>query len=150
MSVICGLAGSAVAATKTGQFAVRAQVIDECQVSASDLDFGSYNPNGSARASMSLTVKCAPHSNVTIFLGPGSSGNPKKRTLRYGEATMRYQIYKDAALTDAIDSNGITFHLKPNDNNGQPVTYMVYGDVPSGQSVPLGGYSDIVQVTINY
>ena len=139
----------ALAQTRTAQFAVRSQVIADCQVTAQDLNFGTYSTAGDTRGSTPLNLKCTPGSGATISLSGGSSGNPQARTMK-GPADLGYQLYRDAALTDPINTAGTAFELRGNENTGQTVTYTVYGQIPSGQLVPAGNYVDTIQVTVNY
>ncbi len=142
-------AGHAAAASKTGQFAVRSQVVADCQITTQDLDFGTYSSDAAARANTPLTVKCTPGSSATISLSPGSSGNPQARTMK-GPGDLAYQIYRDAALTDPINTAGMAYQIQASDNTGQTYTYTLYGEVASGQNVPAGGYVDTIQVNVSY
>lgn len=139
----------ALAQTRTAQFAVRSQVIADCQITAQDLNFGNYSTSQETRGSTPLNLKCTPGSTATISLSAGSSGNPQARTMK-GPADLGYQLYRDAALTDPINTAGMAFRLQGADNTGQTVTYTVYGQIPSGQLVPAGSYVDTIQVTVNY
>ena len=142
-------AASALAQTKTAQFAVRASVVADCQVTANDLDFGTYSSASAATGSNTINLKCTPGSAATVSLDGGSSGNPQARHMT-GPANLNYQLYRDAGHTDPINTAGMAFQLKGTDNTGQSVNYPVYGQVPSGQTVPAGNYTDTVRVTVNY
>ncbi|RYG99726.1 MAG: hypothetical protein EON58_02820, partial [Alphaproteobacteria bacterium] len=72
--------GSALAQTKTAQFAVRAQVVADCQITAQDLNFGTYRSDSAATASTTLTLRCTPGSAATVSLDGGGSGNPQARS----------------------------------------------------------------------
>ena len=54
--------GAALAQTKTAQFAVRAQVVADCQVTAQDLNFGVYSSAAASTATTIVTVRCTPGS----------------------------------------------------------------------------------------
>lgn len=142
-------ASPAFAQTRTAQFAVRSQVIADCQITAQDLNFGTYATGQDTRGSTPLNLKCTPGSSATITLSGGSSGNPQARTMK-GPADLGYQLYRDAALTDPINTAGMAFELQGSENTGQTVTYTVFGQIPSGQLVPAGNYVDTIQVTVNY
>lgn len=142
-------AGGATAQTRTTQFSVRAEVIADCSITAQDLNFGTYSEAAASTASTPLTLRCTPGSAATITLDGGSSGNPQARVMQ-GPADLGYQLYRDAAFQDPIDTLTAAFQLTGIANDGQPVTYQVYGEVPAGQSVPAGSYVDTILVTVQY
>ncbi|QTC92245.1 Csu type fimbrial protein [Brevundimonas goettingensis] len=141
--------GVALAQTKTAQFAVRAQVVADCQVTAQDLNFGVYSSAAASTATTVVTVRCTPGSAATVSMDGGGSGNPQARRMS-GPANLNYQIFRDAALQDPINTGGAAWQLSGQDNTGQTVTYTVYGQVPTGQVVPAGNYVDMVRVTIQF
>jgi len=136
--------------TKTGQFAVRASVNADCQVTTRDLDFGVYSSGSNARSSTSLDVKCTPGASVTISLDGGGSGNPQARVMQGPGATLGYQLYKDNAYQQPITTGGMAFQLTSAQNTGQTANFPLYGQIPAGQAVPGGNYTDTVRVTITY
>ena len=142
-------AGGATAQTRTAQFSVRAEVIADCSITAQDLNFGTYSEAAAASGSTPLTLRCTPGSAATITLDGGTSGNPQARTMQ-GPATLGYQLYRDAARQDPIDTLDAAFQLTGLANTGQTVTYQVYGEAPAGQSVPAGSYVDTILVTVQY
>jgi spore coat protein U-like protein len=148
--LIAGVAaGAASAQTKTAQFAVRAQVVAECQITAQDIDFGTYNAAQGSSATGPLNLKCTPGAGATISLSAGSSGNPQARVMK-GPAELGYQLYRDAAHQDPINTTGMAFQLQGSQNTGQTVVYTLYGNAPPNQSVPAGGYTDTITATVQY
>jgi len=141
--------GAALAQTKTAQFAVRAQVVADCQVTAQDLNFGVYSSAAASTATTIVTVRCTPGSAATVSLDGGGSGNPQARRMS-GPANLNYQVFRDAALQDPINTAGAAWQLSGQENTGQTVTYSVYGQVPTGQVVPAGNYVDMVRVTVQF
>jgi spore coat protein U-like protein len=146
----CLMVGAAAQAqNKTAQFAVRANVVADCQITAQDLNFGTYNSSGAGTGSTPLNLKCTPGSGATVSLDAGASGNPQSRYMT-GPANLTYQLYRDAALQDPINTAGMAFQLDGASNNGQTVIYTVYGQIPASQTVPQGNYTDTIRVTVNY
>nr|WP_295106619.1 spore coat U domain-containing protein [uncultured Caulobacter sp.] len=139
----------ALAQTSTAQFSIRAQVVGDCQVSAQDLNFGTYASDAASTANTTVTLRCTPGSAATVSLDGGGSSNPQARRMS-GPANLNYQIYRDAALQDPINTAGSAWQLSSQENTGQAVTYPVYGQVPSGQTVPTGNYTDVVRITVQY
>jgi spore coat protein U-like protein len=148
--LLAGLAATgAQAQTRTAQFSVRAQVVADCQITAQDLNFGNYSADSNATGSTPLTLRCTPGSAATVSLDGGSSGDPQKRQMG-GPGDLGYQLYRDAARQDPIDTLDAAFQLSGFENDGQIVTYRVFGEVPSGQAVPAGAYIDMIRVTVEY
>lgn len=137
------------AQTRNAQFAVRASVNADCQITAQDLNFGTYAVSAAGSGSTPLNLKCTPGSSATVSLDGGSSGNPQQRTMT-GPGTLGYQLYRDAALQDPINTNGAAFQLAGQDNTGQTVIYTVYGQIPANQAAPQGNYTDTIRVTVTY
>ncbi|MBB4083957.1 Csu type fimbrial protein [Brevundimonas lenta] len=149
--ILAGLAATtATAQTRTAQFAVRAQVVADCQITAQDLNFGTYSSTTAATASTPLNLRCTPGSSATISLDGGSSGNPQARTMQGQGASLGYQLYRDAALQNPINTAGMAWQLQGSQNTGQTVVYTIFGQVPANQLVPAGNYVDTIRVTVNY
>ena len=162
--VVSMIGTSALAQTKTGQFAVRASVNTDCRpgrvcgslqgdgkvLATRDLDFGVYVSNANSRVNTSLDVKCTQGSAVAISLDAGNSGNAAARLMVGPGPGLGYQLYKDTAYSQAISTTGTTFQLTSAQNTGATVTYTLYGQIPSGQSVASGNYTDTVRVTLSY
>ena len=143
-------AGAADAQTRTGQFAVRANVQKDCQVTTLDLDFGTYRADQVSNAQTPLQVKCTPGASASISLNGGSSGNPQARTMRNGTYSLNYQLYRDPARQDPINTNGEAFKITTEANTGQVITFTIYGQIPSAQTVAAGNYVDTIQVTVQF
>jgi spore coat protein U-like protein len=141
--------GIATAQTKTTQFSVRATVVADCTITAQDLNFGTYNSTSVSNGTTPLNLKCTPGSAATVSLDGGSSGNPQARRMT-GPANLNYQLYRDAAHQDPINTAGAAFQLSSTENTGQTVVYTVYGQIPSAQTVPAGNYVDTIRVTVQY
>lgn len=142
-------ATGAQAQTRTTQFAVRAFVLEDCEISAQNLNFGFYTNDRAISASTPLTLQCTPGAGATISLDAGFSGNPRQRHMT-GRGELEYQLYRDAAHQDPIDTLTPAFHLHGSENTGEDVIFRVYGEVPANQLVPGGVYFDIIRVTVNY
>ncbi len=141
--------GTALAQTRTAQFAVRATVVADCQVSAQDLNFGNYSSTSPSTGQTIITLRCTPGQAATVSLDGGTSGNPQARHMT-GPANLNYQLYRDAALQDPINTAGMAWQLTSSQNTGQTVTYTTYGQIPGAQTVPAGNYTDTIRVTVTY
>ena len=142
-------AGHASAQTREAQFAVRATVVADCQVNAQDLNFGTYNSDSAKTGQTIVNVRCTPGSAATISLSAGNSGNPQARHMT-GPQNLNYQLYRDAALQDPINTEGMAYQISGGQNTGQNFPFNVYGQIPSGQLVAAGNYTDTIRVTVQF
>ncbi len=133
---------------------VRAEIVMACLVSASDLDFGAYNPNQTAPAQgmTTITLRCSPGITAEIALDQGTSpGNTRNRRLSQESGTdrLRYDLYQDARRTVhwGDRSGGDTLEVT---TTGTVDTVTVYGEIPDGQRARQGTYSDTITVTLLY
>lgn len=149
IAVVAGLATQASAQTREGQFAVRAQVVKDCQVTTQDLNFGTYSSERASTGSTPLSVRCTPGTGAVVKLDGGGSGNPQARRMT-GPANLNYQLYRDAGFTDPLNSAGQGFQLRAEENTGQAVIFTVFGQIPAGQQVPAGNYTDIIRVEVQF
>lgn len=149
LSAALAMPGVAVAQTREGQFSVRASVVADCQVNAADLNFGTYDSTAAKTGNTVINLRCTPGAAATIMLDGGSSGNPQARRM-VGPANLNYQLFRDAALQDPINTNGMAFQLSGSQNTGQNVPFTVYGQIPSGQAVPAGNYVDQIKITVQF
>ena len=146
------------AKSDTRTFQVRAKVDPECTVSTVPLNFGNYDPvTANAAAPLNGTgtvnVYCTPGTFVNVWLDRGLHSSGTQRNLLGPAATLLpYEIYRDPARTlvwgatnPTSDSGTSTSILIPI-NNG----FIAYGQIPAGQDVPVGSYSDQALVTVNY
>src|SRR4051794_35122641 len=103
------------AQTREAQFAVRASVVADCQVSAQDLNFGTYVSTAAKSGQTIITMQCTPGAAATLSLDGGSSGNPQARKMQ-GPAPLGYQLFRDAALQDPINTAGMAFQMTAAEN----------------------------------
>ena len=142
-------ASEAAAQTEEGTFAVRASVVADCDLTTQDLDFGVYDPTSAKSGQTVLTLRCTPGSAATLTLDGGGSGNPQARRMA-GPANLNYQLYRDAAMLDPINTAEAAFELGAAENTGAAVPYTVYGQIPANQAVPAGDYLDTIRVTVAF
>ena len=110
--------------------------------------FGTYDGLSSAPldAVGTISYQCSPP-KPTVQISTGSSGSFSARTLRSGAATLRYNLYLDAARSMIWgDGSAGTFTDSPNPGNVTR-SIPVYGRIPAGQDAASGSYSDTIQVS---
>jgi len=128
-----------------------------CTVSATGVDFGSYNPvavtdndsSGTVRVRCSLVLALA--GSYTIQLSRGSSPTYAQRTMTSGASTLHYNLYTSNARNQ-IWGDGTGGSLSVTNTFtallGVDQTTTVYGRAPAGQNVAPGSYADTILVTI--
>jgi len=134
------------AATTSAPIAVSATVVATCIVSATGMGFGNYT-GAVANATSTVTVQCTNSTPYTVALDAGTSAGStvaaRKMTGAVG-VFLNYGLFSDSGrsanfnTTASITGNGL----------GQPIT--VYGQVPAGQYVAPGSYTDTVTATVTY
>ena len=142
------------AATATGNFAITGTITATCQVNASTLAFGAYNPvlNANLDVTGTVSVSCtnATPYNIGLGIGAGTGATITNRKMTSGANTLTYQVFRDAARTlnwgqtvgtDTVAGTG----------NGVAQAITAYGRIPSGQTTAaVGAYTDTVVITITY
>jgi spore coat protein U-like protein len=132
-----------------------AEAAPACTVSATSVNFGSYNVfTGSATDSTgTVTINCngSVH-NIVITLSKGSSSTYNARTMVKGAEVLSYNLYRDAACTSVWGdgTGGTSTYTDANPANNSDIVITVYGRVPAGQDVSAGSYSDTVSAVINF
>lgn len=154
ITAVVGLAFAtpALAATDTATFNVTATVNDSCTVTATDLEFGVYDPNAvDLDVTSTITATCTEGASYAIGLdtgGNGASASSTTRAMDDGSGVyLEYELYSDASRNNIWDET--TTVDNPSATGGDnPET--VYGQIPAGQYVAAADYSDTINVTINY
>jgi len=157
--IVCALAGagSASAATRTGNLAVGATVINRCLFTSETLDFGTYTPGNGPRPAMArVFVFCPNGMTYQVGLGTGLAvgATEVNRSMQNGSALLSYGLFRDGGHTQnwgqasAADRDSDTGRGMDKDN-----MHRVRGlipDTPANQLVSGGTYTDTVLVTITY
>jgi spore coat protein U-like protein len=141
-----------------------------CSVNATGINFGSYDPtsNIAVTANSSISFRCTGTGagvTVSVMLSTGTSGTYTNRTLALGTQTLNYNIYADSGYT-AILGNGTggSYYLYacygkgsgspcPNSGgspSGTTFSGPMYGQLPGGQDVGAGTYTDTLTVTLTF
>lgn len=152
---------SSFAATDTDPFQVTATVLSSCEITASDLAFGDYDPASAVPTdgSSTVTVNCTlltPYT-VTLNVGIGSGAaydtGRKMTGISNNLQTLLYNLYSDAGHTTvwgdgttggSVDVDGVGLGPLINSN------HTVYGRITAQQNVQAQSYSDTVTATITY
>jgi spore coat protein U-like protein len=132
-----------------------AQPSPSCTISATSVSFGNYNVfDGAAVASTgTITYACNSRAtNITISLSKGASSSYNPRMMVKGAETLAYNLFTDAAQTSVWGDGtaGTSVYSRTNPPNNTNVNVTVYGQIPPGQDISAGTFSDTVSATINF
>ncbi|MDR5785383.1 spore coat protein U domain-containing protein [Caballeronia sp. LP003] len=136
-------------------FAVNATVVNDCTISATNIDFGAAGLLTNAlTATGTLSVACTNQGAYSIALsqgtGSGATVADRRMTRSGGGEQVRYQLYQNAAYTIPWgDGTGGTATVAgTGTRSSQAIT--VYGRVIPQATPTAGTYADTVTATITY
>lgn len=119
---------------------VTATVGTACTLSAPDLAFGTYTGTA-VSGQTAITIDCGGTSPVGGSLTLNSSTG---FTMTSAAASLDYDLYQDAAHATQIFPGQIL----PVATGISAIS--IFGEIPAGQAVPDGSYSDAVSVVFNF
>ena len=143
------------AASATTTLTVSASVTANCTISTGALAFGSYDPVGANASSPldatgTVTIACTKGSTNTIGLDLGSNASGSTRRMASGSERLTYEMYKDSSRTQVWGNSGTDLYDAGTAPSKAARSFNVYGQVPAGQDVGAGSYSDTVVATVNF
>jgi spore coat protein U-like protein len=147
-----GTCSGALETSFTATLSVTVLVVVRCEVTSGALSFGSARTSTAqvADATATLTIVCNSPGNVPITLNLGDNAVGSQRRVKNNSNsayTLNYDIYSDAARTQAIGNNqGPTVFA----NTNVPLTVTLYGRMPAQTTPSIGTYTDNLQITVNY
>jgi spore coat protein U-like protein len=134
-------------------FRVQARVEAVCEVTASDLNFGTYTAQGGTplQGTTLLRATCTPNTTYNLGLNEGTSpgATVNARKMVSGAQALNYQLYSDSARSK-IWGNTTGTDTVTGSGTGLAVDHTVFGAVPAAQVVPAGDYADTITVRIYY
>ena len=137
--------------TASPAFTVRANVEKYCEVSATDLDFGTAGLlNANVDSTGTLTVRCTNGTPYQVALSGGLAGatSPDQRRMFNGTNSVRYGIYRNSART--LGWGDQPTNTVSGTGTGNTQSYTTYGRVFPQTTPPAGTYTDTIIVTVTY
>jgi spore coat protein U-like protein len=120
-----------------------------CDVTGVPVHFGDYDTLSPQHATGNITVACTRPTVVAIKLDPGQNSggrfHPRKMLSIRGTATLAYNLYVDAGFTRVWGDGTGNTHAPTGLGN-----FTIYGRIPGQQNVPVGLYSDMVTVIVEW
>lgn len=142
------------AGSDTDSFQVTATVVASCDVVASALAFGNYDPvtasNLDAETTFSVVCTNGTPYNVGMSLGSGAGASmaTRRMTRSGGAQTLNYVLYQDNQRSVLWGNTGTD--RQAGTGAGTPDTIHLYGRVPMQQAAPAGSYSDTIVITVSW
>jgi spore coat protein U-like protein len=122
-----------------------------CTVGEGSIAFGSllgFASTATLNTSGAFTITCTTNAPFVLALdkGLGQSIRSRSMTLSGGNATIRYQIYQDAAHS-IIFGDGTAGSAWSGVGTGTAQLVQLFGQIPSQNIAAVGVYTDSISVT---
>ncbi|WP_322044674.1 spore coat U domain-containing protein [Paraburkholderia sp. J67] len=137
----------------TFPFSVSATVINNCNITATNVAFGSAGVLSSAlKATGAITTVCTNGDAFKITLNGGASGNVGARAMQRsgGGGSVNYQLYLDSGYSSAWGDGTGSTATQAGTGSGTQQVFTVYGQVPAQSTPAPGNYSDTITATIYF
>src|SRR5262249_40741713 len=138
--------------TTGGSTVWTASVSSNCNVSSSNVNFGSSGTiTANVDATGTLSVQCTNTTPYTVALNGGNSGasDPTQRKMSKAAETITYGLYRDATRSQSWGSTSGT-NTVGGTGTGANQGLTVYGRVAAQTTPSPGTYTDSVVVTVTY
>lgn len=162
LALSLGLMGVAASAQTTGNVIVSANVVAACNVTVTNLAFGNYDPlaatplNGAAAAS----IACSQGSIPVISLGAGANLLGAQRRMALTGVFLDYGLFQPVSNAPGAacaytaswgDGGAYGTALTATAATSLAVrAYNICGQIPAGQNVGIGVYTDTVAVNVTF
>jgi spore coat protein U-like protein len=136
--------------TATTSFTVTAIVTNSCTIAAGALNFGTYTGAVLTNSTM-ITAKCTLNGPYYVGLDAGTAtgATVTTRKMTSGTHTLNYSLYSNSARTTNW-GNTVGSDTVSGTGTGANQSLTVYGQVPAGQTLFPGSYTDTITATITY
>ena len=137
--------------TATQSFNVSVTVVSGCAVAATNLAFGAYTgPLINSTSTVTVTCTNTTPYNVGLNAGTATGATVTNRKMTGpGGALLRYSLSQDSGhSTNWGNTVGTDTEAGTGSGGAQGLT--VYGQLPAGQVVTPGAYTDTITVTVTY
>lgn len=138
--------------TVSTTFRVSARVEAVCEVTANDLNFGTYSQQTGTNGTTQLRAVCSPQTTYNIGLNEGTGGGTiqgGRQMAAPGGQRLNYQLYSNSART-TIWGNTTGTDTVTGVGTGLAQDHTVFGAIPATQTIPAGNYADTITVRIYY
>jgi spore coat protein U-like protein len=137
--------------TATTSFQVTAIIAPSCTITTSPLAFGNYT-GLVLNSTTTILVTCSKSSTYNVGLNAGTStgATVTNRSMSGpSSALLNYKLFSNAGLTTNW-GNTVGTDTVAGTGSGASQSLTVYGQVPAGQLVRPGSYTDTITATLTY
>jgi spore coat protein U-like protein len=122
--------------------------------SVTDVGFGAYNvfdtlPNASGVGSITIKCQGGPGNAYDVTLSTGQSHSYTSRFMNSGTNTLTYNIYTSASRS-IVWGDGHGGSSSQTAYKNSTTTLSLFGQIPAGQDVATGMYTDNLIATVNF
>jgi spore coat protein U-like protein len=122
--------------------------------SVMDVGFGTYNvfdtlPNASGVGSITIKCQGGPGNAYDVTLSTGQSHSYASRLMKSGANTLTYNIYTSASRS-IVWGDGHGGSSTQTAYKNSTTTLSLFGQIPAGQDVASGMYTDNLIATVNF
>jgi spore coat protein U-like protein len=136
--------------------AAQASLADtSCRFTSVDpVSFGAYDifarqPNNNGVGSLTIDCKGSGNDNFEVTLSTGQSHSYTTRTMRSGGNHLDYNLYTSADRS-AVWGDGHGGSQLMTVRKNKATTLHVFGQIPAGQDVAVGTYTDPIVATVTF
>jgi spore coat protein U-like protein len=143
------------AATETTTLDFSVTVVPTCAVTATDINFITYDGSGDLGGVGEITVTCTALTNYNIALDAGLNFISGSRNLSDGAYDLHYDIFQSVDLSSEWGDSDFA-NTYPGGTSlsfigsGSAYAHPIIGYLYGGQIAPAGVYTDTVTVTVHY
>jgi spore coat protein U-like protein len=112
-------------------------------------DIFSTQPNNNGVGSLTIDCKGSGNDNFEVTLSSGQSHSYTTRTMRSGSNRLNYNLYTGADRS-AVWGDGHGGSQLMTVRKNKVTTLSVYGQIPAGQDVAIGTYTDPIVATVTF
>jgi len=136
--------------TATTSFTVTATIVATCTISAGALSFGVY-AGTTSNATSTMIVNCTKNAPYYVGLNAGTAtgATVTSRKMTSGTHTLNYSLYSNSTRTTNW-GNTVGTDTLAGAGTGANQSLTVYGQIPGGQTLFPGSYSDTITATVTY
>ena len=122
--------------------------------SVAGVNFGAYdvfspNPNNNGVGSLIIACNGGGSNRFNVALNAGQSHSHVSRVMRSGANTLIYDLFTDSACT-VIWGDGTGGSSMMTVTRNSTTTLYIYGEIPAGQDVAAGIYTDNIIATVTF
>lgn len=137
--------------TATASFNVNVTVVSGCAITATNLAFGTYT-KVLVDSTSTISVTCTNTTTYNVGLNQGTASSATVTTRKMtgpGGYLLKYSLCQNSNCTTNW-GNTVGTDTEAGTGTGALQNLTVYGQLPAGQNVEAGNYTDTITATVTY